>query len=166
MADHLLAPTDIEEALSRAYIQAVAAKNGYTVGSRDFDRDGIDAQIQAGGGMRPCLDLQLKATINLDTSTEDTIRFPLKRRNYDTLIIDTMVPRILVVLDLPKDREQWMIITESELILRRRAYWVNLCGKNETLNTDSVTISIPKTNIFDPPQLKAMMETIRTGSRP
>ena len=61
MTDVLLSTTDREEALSRAYVQTIAAGAGYVVGDMDFDRDGVDITVKAGGGMRPCLDIQLKA---------------------------------------------------------------------------------------------------------
>ena len=41
-SDQLLATMDREEALSRAYLQAIAAGAGYVVASLDFDRDGIE----------------------------------------------------------------------------------------------------------------------------
>jgi hypothetical protein len=47
MADHLLAPNDREEALSRAYVAAVAAGAGYALAPMDFDRDGVDLEIKA-----------------------------------------------------------------------------------------------------------------------
>jgi hypothetical protein len=49
MTDHLLTGADREEALSRAYVQAVAAGAGYIVATMDFDRDGIDVEIKTGG---------------------------------------------------------------------------------------------------------------------
>ena len=49
MTDSLLASTDIEEALSRVYVQAVAARAGYTTADYSQDRDGIDVLIRAGG---------------------------------------------------------------------------------------------------------------------
>ena len=49
MTDSLLASTDIEEALSRVYVQAVAARAGYTTADYSQDRDGIDILIRAGG---------------------------------------------------------------------------------------------------------------------
>ena len=63
--DALLGSRDLEERLSMAYAHAVAARAGYIPAVYDLDRDGIDLRIQAGGAMRPALDLQLKATINL-----------------------------------------------------------------------------------------------------
>ena len=134
MADVLLTGPDQEEALSRAYAYAVTARAGYVTAVPELDRDGVDLRIHAGGAMRPALDLQLKATVNLGESHDGHFRFPLKRRNYDLLRIETQTPRLLVVLDLPRDEHEWMTITTDELVLRRRAYWLNLKGYEETAN--------------------------------
>ena len=114
MSDALLANTGREEALSRVYLYSVAAGAGYAVAVMDFDRDGVDAQIKAGGNMRPCLDVQLKATVNLGAQVDGSFRFPLKRRNYDLLRVSTMVPRILVILDLPKEEAMWLTATAEQ----------------------------------------------------
>src|SRR5215475_7839335 len=142
MTDALMAVTDREEALSRAYVAAVAAGAGYVTASMDFDRDGVDVQIRAGGEMRPSLDIQLKATINLGEPTDNVFRFPLKRRNYNLLRAETMIPRILVVLDLPRNEADWLHVAPDQLIMRRCAYWADLVGMPETDNKESVTIPI------------------------
>ncbi len=163
MTDALMTDPDQEEALSRVYAHAVAARAGYVTANYDLDRDGIDLRIQAGGAMRPALDLQLKATVNLGAPDDGYFHFPLKRRNYDLLRIETQTPRLLVVLDLPRDKERWVTITEDELVLRRRAYWLNLKGFEETDNRSSVTVRIPRSNLFDVENLHALMEQSREG---
>jgi hypothetical protein len=164
MNDGLLTGNDREEALSRAYIQAIAAGAGYIVATMDFDRDGVDVEIKAGGAMRPSLGLQLKATINLGTPVGGVFRYPLKRRNYDLLRLPTQVPRLLVVLDLPSDELEWLSITSDALILRRCAYWTSLAGALDTDNTGTVTITVPATNSFNIVSLRALMEKSRTGA--
>ena len=163
MTDALLTSPDQEEALSRVYVQAIAARAGYVTASSDLDRDGIDLRIQAGGGMRPALDLQLKATVNLGEPKDGCFRFVLKRRNYDLLRVETQTPRLLVVLDLPTDEYRWMTINVNELILRHRAYWIDLKGHIETINQSSVTVQIPSENLFNVEVLQALMEQSRKG---
>ena len=63
--DALLSGNDREEALSWAYVRAVAAFAGYTLSAPDYDRDGIDLRIHAGGELSPSVGLQLKATTRL-----------------------------------------------------------------------------------------------------
>ena len=164
MTDALLTSEDREEALSRVYARAVAAGAGYVTADCDFDRDGVDLQIRAGGAMRPAIDLQLKASINLNDSGEGSYRFPLKRRNYDLLREETQIPRVLVVLELPREEDRWITITADELILRRRAYWMNLKGFEETENRSTVTVRIPMTNVFNVDSLRSLMNQSRTGS--
>ena len=79
------------------------------------------------------------------------------------LRIETQTPRLLVVLDLPKDEEQWVTITEDELVMRRRAFWLNLKGFEETDNRSSVTVRIPVDNLFDVENLQALMKQSREG---
>ena len=134
MSDAILSPTDSEEALSQVYLAAVAAGAGYTIARQNFDRDGVDFQIRAGGQMRPSLDLQLKATVNVTETTPGLFRYPLKRRNYDLLREATMVPRILVVMDIPRRPEDRLecspsassgaaLIGPTWPISRRRPMW-------------------------------------------
>ena len=162
--DALLTKPDRQEAFSRAYVHAIAAGTGYVVASMDFDRDGIDVEIKAGGQMRPSLGLQLKATINLGQAMDGVFRFPLKRRNYDLLRLPVQFPRILVVLDLPNVDDQWLIVSPAELVLRRSAYWVSLAGSPETTNSDSVTVSVPEKNLLDVNGLRVLMEQSRKGA--
>lgn len=162
MRDALLTSTDREEALSRAYVAAVAAGAGYVMAEQNFDRDGVDVQIRAGGSMRPSLDIQLKATINLGEATNDEFRYALKRRNYDLLRGPSAVPRILLVLSLPPEEADWLSVTAEELILRRCAFWASIAHLPETQNAESVTISIHKNNKFDIEALIYLMDQART----
>jgi len=163
MNDALLSASDQKEALSRVYVRVVAARAGYVTTDRDFDRDGVDLGIEAGGNMRPKLDVQMKATENLGAPKGEHFHFPLKAGNYDKLRIDTQTPRILVVLDLPKDSSRWMTVTEESLVLRRRAFWLNLRGCDEKSNQSSVTVQIPRGNLFNVDSLHRLMQQSRNG---
>jgi hypothetical protein len=131
----LLADTDIEEAISSAYAHAVAAAAGVVVALRHFDKDGIDITFETGGDQRPKIDAQLKATINLSANATGILKFPCPRRNYDLLRVPTQVPRILIVLHLPKNQNEWVTCTPETLIMRNCAYWINLNGAPESDNT-------------------------------
>lgn len=163
MQDILLTAADREEALSKAYAHSVAASAGYATAVYDYDRDGADIRIQSGGSMRPAIELQLKATINLGVPNNGFFHYSLNRRNYDLLRIETQTPRLLVVLDLPREETRWMTITREELVLRRRAYWLNLRGQAERSNQDSITVYIPEVNLFDVSALTKLMGQSRQG---
>ncbi|MGE0148947.1 MAG: DUF4365 domain-containing protein [Parvibaculaceae bacterium] len=162
MADNLLTEADKQEAFSRVYASAVAAAAGYVTSVPAVDRDSIDITFQAGGEARPKLDAQLKATINL-TPSGDSYSFPLKKKNYEDLRIDTMVPRILIVLRMPQEANDWIKISIEELILRHAAYWVNLNGSPPTKNEESVTVYLPAANVFDVEGLQKLMQMAKTG---
>ena len=164
MTDALLTVQDREEELSRAYVHAVAARAGYTTVPPGIDRDGIDLGIRAGGPMRPGLDLQLKATVNLGEARDEHYHFPLPAKNYELLRIDTMAPRLLVVLDLPRAEELWLTITPENLVMRRCAYWLSLRGLEERENVSSVTVRIPVANVFNVENLRSLMEQAREGT--
>lgn len=161
--DALLTGTDREEALSRAYVKAVAGFAGYTISEEDFDRDGIDLRIHAGGVLSPSIGLQLKATVNLGSVHSDgCYRYDLPVRNYDRLIKPVQVPRYLVVLALPDDEVDWLTVSSDGLIMRRCAYWVSLSGKPESDNQASVRVGIPEANRFDPDILRQLLEQSRS----
>ena len=163
MTDALLTVSDQKEALSLVYARAVAARAGYVTEVPSPDRDSVDLCIRAGGRIRPLLDLQLKATVNLKRPGDGFLHFPLGIKNYNDLRIESLILRLLVVLDLPKKKQRWMTITQDELILRHRAYWLNLQGYEETANQSSVTVRIPEENLFNVESLRTLMEQSRTG---
>ena len=162
--DILLSQTDREEGLSRAYAYAIASFAGYTISEENFDRDGIDLRIHAGGCGSPSIALQLKATINLRGPLEDgNYRYDVPIGNYGNLMGVYQTPRYLVVLSLPKDERFWLSSSDEELVLRHCAYWVSLEGMERSDNRSSVTISIPPSNRFDATALRYLIEQSRKG---
>jgi len=163
VSDTLLSTQDRQEALSRAYASAIAAGAGYVTYVPDYDRDSIDLGFIAAGRMRPNLHVQLKATINL-RRTGEFFKFPLKKKNYDDLRVPTQVPRIVVVLALPKKETGWLNVSVSKLVIKRCAYWASLHGKPGLPDgQESVTIEIPAANRFDVAGLRKLMEAARLG---
>jgi Domain of unknown function (DUF4365) len=59
------------------------------------------------------------------------------------------VHRILIVMFLPTNANEWLIINENELILKKCAYWVSLRGAAASTNGTGETVYIPKTQIFN-----------------
>ena len=166
LGDELLTSQGREEALSKAYAHAVAAAAGYTTAWYDYDMSGTDLLIQAGGHMSPALALQLKATVNLRplrSQDGEVFSFLLKKENHEWLRLPSQIPRLLVVLDLPRPEVEWITITTEELVLRRCAYWHNLNGAQE-VNVATPTVHIQKSRVFDVPGIRWLMEQSRNGS--
>jgi hypothetical protein len=164
MSDALLSVQDRQEAISRAYAAAIAAGAGYATYVPDIDRDSIDIGFCAGGAMRPNLHAQLKATINLRKSGE-SLKFQLKKKNYDDLRVATIVPRIILVLDLPRKEPTWLNISVQRLTMKRCAFWMSLRGMPELPSgRESITIEIPVANHFNVDELKRLMQMARGGA--
>lgn len=161
----LLTVADQKEQLSLAYVNALAACAGFATSVPVPDRDSVDLHVQAGGPVRPALDLQLKATAALQRSQAGFVSFQLQIKNYNDLRIETRIPRLLVVLELPADESRWMTVTAEELALRRRAYWLSLRGfpDPERSEQQTVTVRIPEGNLLDVDALQDLMEQSRSG---
>jgi len=66
-------------------------------------------------------------------------------------------------LNLPDNKNDWLQISEHELIMRKAAYWTSLKGQPDSKNLSSVTIKISKDNLFNVDALKTLMEKSRQG---
>ncbi len=160
-----LAPPDVESELSYAYLHAVASHAGVAcaVSGRHADNRGVDAHLTAwgpfeGGGFLTEVDVnvQLKATVKRPADDGEHLSFFLDEvSRYDDLRRETVsVPRILVVLFLPDDAQQWLHHSPEQLVLRRCAYWQSLRGAPATTNGSGVTVKLPKAQMFTPTSLR------------
>jgi hypothetical protein len=161
---------DRKEAFSRAYVQAIAAVAGFATYQPSVDDDSVDLGIAARGGggstRSPRLELQLKCTAR-SLPNDDTFGFHLKLKNYNDLrTVDLLVPRVLVVVIVPEDPMEWLKQSEHTLALQRCGYWLSLRGLPDTGNNDSVTVRLPRANVFSKDALCAMMQGIGMGATP
>ena len=154
-----------QERLSFAYVRAVAACAGYATSQPEPDMDGVDLRVSARGPMHPSIDIQLKATTDLNRRSDGGLSYALPVRNYHLLREPTQTPRLLVLLDLPDDQAEWLTITHEQLALRRCAYWVDLMDHPGTSNTASVTVDVPRSNLLDVKGLADRMDWSRQLAR-
>ena len=172
----MLSNNDIESELSYAYLHAVAAKAGMTcvVAGRHSDNRGVDARISAfgpfsGGYLTDVnIDIQLKATASEQIAKSDSMYYDFKGiSQYDKLRDETTeITRILVVLFLPSNCEEWLLCSESELVLKRCAYWASLIGMPDTDNTTSIRLTLPRKNLLTPAALQQIADKIARRDRP
>jgi Domain of unknown function (DUF4365) len=159
-----------KEQFSIAYLHAVASVAGYRTLQPNVDDDSIDWCLKARGryGRRrsPQVDLQLKCTERL-VGRNGSFAFPLPEKNYNDLRgEDVHVPRILVVVFVPDAIDLWLEQSEERLLMKHCAYWVSLRNAPDTTNSTSVTVQLPRTNLFTVDALKAMMLRIGDGGSP
>lgn len=161
MSDAILSNNLQKAALSFAYIAAVAARAGYSCDRPYDDVDSVDANIRAGGDMRPQLDVQLKATA-VPTWKDDGLHFQLSKKNYDDLRMRRLVPIILVVFELPSEEKDWMACSKECLVLRHSAWWLSLFEYPE-IQTDTRIVKLPKNQRLEPSSLTNLMVQVREG---
>jgi hypothetical protein len=160
-----------QEQFSLAYLRAVAAVAGFTVYKPEVDDDSIDIGVAgrgADGSTRsPRVELQVKCTSQQGMLTPEHLAFPLLLKNYNDLRPENvLVPRILLVVVVPENLDEWLIQTEEHLAMRRCGYWVSLRGMGETTNTTSVTVHLPRSQVFTVVELQEIMQRIQTGGLP
>lgn len=166
-----LSSNDIESEISYAYLHAVAshAGAGCSYANRASDGNGIDAMITGwgpfpGGGYLHEVDIkiQLKATIDLPFQNNGFFSYNLAGiSRYNDLRSNSLAThRILVVLFLPPNSEDWLSISEDQLILKKCAYWVSLRGAPSSANATSQTVYIPQSQIFNADNLRTIFARI------
>jgi len=160
-----------QEALCRAYAQAIAALAGVatTVPTPDY---GIDLALRAiehlgqhrqDAGVQ--LDLQLRSTTRAHLFDTE-IRYDLDVATYESLRRTPPIPRLLVLLVLPEEPTHWLSQTVDELIIRRCAWWTSLRGAQPTAATSSVRVAIPRSQVFSVPYVQALMRRLAEGGLP
>lgn len=162
--------TTQKEEFSYAYISAVASAAGYSfqIASRPLDLVGVDVTITGiispGSRRRTRLDLQLKCT-SQNLLEDEGIRYPLEIKNYNELRNTNPDddPLLLIVVLVPDKVEDWLQQSETELCLKRCAYWVSLRGQPQSTNQTTVTVYLPRQNVFSVDALKTLMRRIASG---
>src|SRR5262249_27562715 len=149
-----------KEQFSRAYVRAVAAAAGVNIYVPEVDDDSVDigfsARVVQDQVLRPRIEAQLKCSAEVK---EDTafFRFLLKVKNYNDLRGDEVIPRILILMTVPVQIGDWLHQTAEQMLLRKCAHWVNLQGLPETANTATVTVSVPRAQIFNVAALRTLL---------
>ena len=167
----MLTDQHIAEALSRAYVRAIAGRAGLNLAIREYDY-GVDGsfdevivrqnrRVESGFS----LSFQLKASTQWQLNSTHIV-YDLEAKTYNDLILRrsmrAAIPCILILLALPSDPTQWLMCEESEIRLRGTCYWEYL-GGNLTENRSSVRIRIPRSQRLNPESLLTLMENVKTG---
>lgn len=160
-----------QEALCRAYVQAVAVQAGVATSNLSFDY-GIDLSLRAiqqrdnrYQDARVQVDLQLRSTIRANVSSTQ-VSYDLDARTYEYLREPSAIYCLLVVLVLPEEETQWLSQSVEELIVRHCAYWISLAGAEPRTATSSVRIAIPRAQVFSVDAVRSIMDRLCEGEEP
>ncbi len=152
-----------QEQFSDAFLLAIAAGAGCASSRPGPDHDSIDWTLSCRLPRRPKIDIQLKSTSVADVSHK-AIRYRLKAKNYRELsLTDLVVPRLLVLVIVPEDLEDWLCFSPDRLVLHRCAYWVSLAGAGELSDNKFFTVNIPRSNLFTSGALRHFMHKVDNG---
>jgi hypothetical protein len=163
----VLIRTHRQEAVSRAYVHAIAARCGLACSFRDFDC-GIDLTLHSirRKGKRYVesgysLDIQAKTSTTAVVNLTQVL-YDVEVKTYDDLRDSSVgCPRRLVLLVMPGDEAAWTDQNEDHLLLRKCAYWASLKGMPATSNTASIRVPIPRSNVFSVGALVRLMDKVR-----
>ncbi|WP_338636940.1 DUF4365 domain-containing protein [Spirobacillus cienkowskii] len=160
---------ETEAELSYAYLHAVASQAGFTCSYSNRLEDSyriVDARVGAGIKPDPLsvledfeIEIQLKATSQELITNTKKISYPFKGiKQYNKLRSENTGGRkFLILLQLPKNHEDWLYISEEQLLLKGVAYWVSLRGAPPSKNDTIQTIYIPTENVLTVQSLKDLM---------
>lgn len=142
-------PNFIQEQLSLAYLRAVVFNAGFSLSEPVKDYYGIDGTVvdpNRRGVNR--VDFQLKSATDY-TLRADDIAYDLRAADYNRLIRDDDVPRVLILFLMPENPGEWLAQSPEELCLRKCAYWVSLMGEPPVTNTSTKRVFVPRANVFN-----------------
>lgn len=158
------------EELSFAYLRAVCAKIGASVERHGKDADGIDGSVKKIVWIDPegqgayrfdvSFEFQLKSTSQGLKEDDEFLYYPLKIKNYRDLIGKASVRRFLLLFVLPSDFENSVVHTLDSLAICRCMYWLEFSNFEDSDNSSSITVKIPKKNAASPEGLDALLNRI------
>lgn len=162
-----ISKTKQQEQFSIAYIRAIAAAAGYALEEITVDEDSVDCSITQRGNentfpLIESLRIQLKCTY-VHKPNSAYLTYPLSVKNYNDLRRNCMNPRILVVLHIPENFEQWIRQNDNSITLNHLSYWVSIKGMSETQNKGTVSIEIPVTQKLTIEALRNLMNKLANG---
>jgi hypothetical protein len=156
---------DLQSEFASAYVRAVAAAAGFFIqeATRTFDADGLDLEMMCRGPLgvtrSPRLHLQVKSFCG--EVVEDPFAYDLDMKNYDELRdITWQIPRVLLVVVVPRQAREWLTHSEKELAMRRCGYWHSLRGEPQVPNMTKRRVHIQRANVFDVKNAQELMRCV------
>lgn len=154
--------------LSKSYINAVATQAGYgcQFSEPDYGIDAIISEVQFVNGNKYVssgfhFNIQIKATHNF-VRRDDSIIYAIDIDAYNRLIYHRGGLIVLVLFCLPENPIERISLTEDFLELRHCCYWYIVIGDLSN-NASTITIRIPRKQIFDPESCRRLMESVKNG---
>jgi Domain of unknown function (DUF4365) len=149
-------PGQQKQQFSIAVVHAIASAAAVTMGHPMVDDDSIDVTFMSRENGRPRLEVQLKCT-SVKSVGKAGFSYPLKLKNYNDLRVACTIPRLLVVVLVPGEASRWIGQTHAQTLLRRSAWFVSLLGLPDSSNTTTVSVTLPRENLFNALALRRLL---------
>jgi len=163
--------TNFMEELQKGYTAAVAAAAGCVIWDPHID-DGLDIQLHHKSVQHLLtdhiarLEVQLKATSQLDAIGNGMIKVQMSGERYNELAIENpTIHKIVVIMKVPRLESHWVYARSKGLTIHHCAYWVNLAGK-QLVDTKETTVFASLDDVFDDVSLCRIMQRIGSGGAP
>lgn len=160
-----------KEQFSIAYVHAIATAARCKLEEIVVDDESVDATIRqvATHVMLDYvnLDIQLKCTSQA-VERDEYIAWPLRKKNYlDLASTRRGAPIILIVLQVPKKFEDWLLQDDKSLTLAKSAYWTSIRGFPDLPEGQTQeTVKLPKTQPFNVEHLLDILARVGDGGVP
>ena len=160
----------IEESLSVSWIGAIVSRAGasFDIVNRDYGVDITVRRVDSINGKRMDMggvfDCQLKATINWG-KCDDFVVYDLAAETYNKLLYrknNSSIPCFLVVMCLPKDKKDWICVSEESLKIKKCCYYFSVEGK-PTKNKSTIRLKIPRKQLLTPSKIKDLITKVSQG---
>ena len=152
-------------------VSAVASAAGCTVAPPMIDH-GVDLLLMQYSDEFPdgvaVLQVQLKSTAQPRNLRDEYVAVSLENKVYDFYRRSARLtlPRIIVAMEQSPFPGDWVVQEANGITLpQARMYWVSLAGHEES-DAETVTVRVPRLNVFDPTALRGMMKRIGDGGAP
>ncbi|MGV0715903.1 DUF4365 domain-containing protein [Mycolicibacterium sp. XJ662] len=161
---------DLMEQYQQAHVQGVASAAGCVVSEPRID-EGVDLILTHKANQHrddkvARLEVQLKATAHELSADGSRISVSMKKDRYNYFRTPSpIIPKIVVIMHLPKKQDDWLSLGKDYTQVHYGAYWVNLEEKPET-DAPTITVSAPTANKFTDVELCKMMVRIGQGGKP
>ncbi|XOF33787.1 MAG: DUF4365 domain-containing protein [Candidatus Electrothrix sp. YB6] len=160
----------IEESISVSWVGAIVSRAGATfdIVSQDYGVDLTVRRVDSIGGKRMDMggifDCQLKATINWGKD-DNSVIYDLDADTYNKLLYrknNSSIPCFLVVMCLPKDKKEWICVSEESLTIKNSCYYFSVNGE-PTKNQATIRVKIPRKQLLTPSKIKDLIIKIKKG---
>jgi hypothetical protein len=143
---------------------------GFSVKYHETDFDGVDITIVSSAEYEafycPEFELQLKCTSQAHLLTDEHMRWSMEAGPFRRLTNPKrFTPAYLGVLLVPEEGRLW-VEQDTHLLTKSRLYW-QAAKELGRIKDDGVTktVYLPRSNLFDVPQLQGILKTIGEEGR-